>query len=121
MSEKAYYYYQRGRKLLLSGNPAQASVLLEKAKKLEPKKGSIRESLGRAYYNYAQYKKAAHEFLQALEIDPTNHFAHYCLSLCFIRKGEKTKAARHIKLASAMKPEEENYQRILSIINSEIK
>ena len=46
----AYDLYQQGRSHLRSGMPAQATVALEKAKRLEPEKASIREALGIAYF-----------------------------------------------------------------------
>src|SRR4029453_5935124 len=41
----AYDLFQQGRSHLRSGMPAQATVALEKAKRLEPEKASIREAL----------------------------------------------------------------------------
>ena len=38
----AYDLFQQGRNHLRSGMPAQATVALEKAKRLEPEKASIR-------------------------------------------------------------------------------
>lgn len=98
------------------GNSAQAALILEKAKCIEPSKGSIRELLGRAYYNYGQFRKAANEFLEALKIDPTNHYAHYGLSLCYLKIKNITNAKKHMKIANAMMPDEERYQKVLNII-----
>jgi hypothetical protein len=47
---EAYDLYQEGRERLKKGMTAQATVPLEKAKKLEPDKASIREALGIAYF-----------------------------------------------------------------------
>ncbi len=96
-----------------SKNPAQAAVILERAKMLEPEKGSIREALAQAYYNYQQYVLAREEFKKAIEIDPTNHYAHFGLGLCLDKTGNITEAKRHLKLALAMKPGEELYRRTL--------
>ena len=41
----AYDLFQQGRALLQDGMPAQATVALEKAKRREPAKASIRESM----------------------------------------------------------------------------
>lgn len=111
--ETAYSLLQRGQELLETMNPAQAAVVLERAKKLEPKKGSIREALARAYFNYGQYHVARREFERALSIDPTNHYAHFGLGLCHKRLGNITSAVRHLKLAVAMEPDEA-YKEVLS-------
>ena len=47
---ETYDLYQQGRSHLAAGQAAQATVALEKAKKREPNKASIREALGIAYY-----------------------------------------------------------------------
>ena len=49
--ETAYGLFQRAAALLKRRHHAQAAVLLERADKLEPRKGSIVEALARAYYN----------------------------------------------------------------------
>ena len=54
MSE-AYDLYQQGLGHLRSGMPAQATVALEKAKRLEPEKASIREALGIAYFRIRRW------------------------------------------------------------------
>jgi len=104
--ETAYALLRKGKELLKSKNPAQAAVVLERAKKLEPTKASIREALARAYYNYGQYELAMKEFEKALEIEPTNHYAHFGLGLCFIKTGDKNAGIGHLKLAIAMEPQE---------------
>ena len=104
--ETAYSLLLKGRQLLRTKNPAQAAVVLERAKKLEPRKGSIREALGQAYYNYGQYHLAKKEFKEALNLDPTNHYAHFGIGLCFNRTGNTTAACGHLKLAIAMEPDE---------------
>ena len=46
MSETTYSLFQKGRAHLKKGMAAQATVALEKAKRREPDKASIREALG---------------------------------------------------------------------------
>lgn len=104
--ETAYSLLRKGQKLLKSKDPAQAAVVLERAKSLEPEKGSIREALARAYYNYGQYQRAKKEFEKALDIELTNHYAHFGLALCFIKMGNLVAACRHLKLAIAMEPDD---------------
>ena len=61
----AYDLYQQGRSHLRSGMPAQATVALEKAKRLEPEKASIREALGIAYFRIMRWEEAEAEFRKA--------------------------------------------------------
>ena len=104
--EDAYTYLQRGRELLEDGHPAQAALVLEKARSIEPRKGSILEALGRAYYSCGRVKVAGARFAEALEVDPTNDFAHYCLGLCLLKAHRSKEAGAHFKLAWSMRPRE---------------
>ena len=61
MSE-TYDLFQQGRSHLRKGYAAQATVALEKAKKREPDKASIREALGIAYFRIQRYDEAEREF-----------------------------------------------------------
>jgi tetratricopeptide (TPR) repeat protein len=61
---------------------AQATVPLEKAKRREPNKASIRESLGIAYFRIGRYDEAAAEFRAILELAPNDDYAHYALGRC---------------------------------------
>lgn len=112
--ESAYELLKRGKELLESGNPAQAAVVLERAKEIEPKKGSIREALAQAYYNYRQYSSSLREFQEAIEIDPTNHYAHFGLGLCLKKLRQEAEAQKHLKIALAMKPDSELYRQALA-------
>lgn len=104
--EDAYTLLGKGLVLLDEGEPAQAAMVLEKAHRLEPRKGSILEALGRAYYSYGRYEDAMHCFEDALEVDPTNDYAHYCLGLCYLKMKRKTEAAGHFKIAWTLKPQD---------------
>ena len=66
----AYDLFQQGRNHLRSGMPAQATVALEKAKRLEPEKASIREALGIAYFRIRRWSEAEAEFRKVLELSP---------------------------------------------------
>ena len=58
----AYEQFQEGRRRLKNGMAAQATVSLEKAKRLEPEKASIREALGIAYFRLRRWEEAEAEF-----------------------------------------------------------
>ena len=54
----AYDLFHEGQRRLRAGLTAQATVPLEKARKLEPAKASIREALGIAYFRLARWHDA---------------------------------------------------------------
>jgi len=115
MSE-AYYLFKKGKILADKGRCLEAIMLLEKAKSIEPEKGSIREFLASSYYNCGFYESARRNFMTAIEIDASNDFAHYGLGLCFIRENKLEKAAGHFKLAAIMKPASKKYKEMLERI-----
>ncbi len=105
----AYDLFQQGRHHLKDGMPAQATVALEKAKRLEPNKASIREALGIAYFRIQRWKEAEAEFRAVLEISPTDDYAHYALGRALEKQGRDTEANGHYKLASSLRPGSERY------------
>jgi Flp pilus assembly protein TadD len=109
MSE-TYDLFQQGRAHLAEGNNAQATVALEKAKRREPRKASIREALGIAYFRIRRYAEAESEFRVMLDISPTDHYAHFALGRCLERQGRPNEARGHYKLASFFRPSSEDYR-----------
>ena len=107
---EAYVRFQEGSRLLDSGNAHAAVVALERARDLEPEKGSIREALARAYFRSQRVEAARVEFEKVLELDPVNDYAHFGLGMCLLRKGDRAAARGHLKMATIMRPEEEAYQ-----------
>jgi len=112
--ESAYDAFQEGARLLASENPHAAVVALERARELEPDKGSVRETLARAYFRTGRFPAAREEFARAVEIDPVNDYAHFGLGLCLLRQGDRAGARRHLKLAVAMRPDHADYRSALS-------
>ena len=102
--EGAYALLRRGEDLMRRGHHAQASIVLERAARIEPRKGSILEALGRAYYNSGQHERAAATFGELLEIDPSAHYAHYALGQSLKQLGELRRAKTHLRLAVALGP-----------------
>ncbi|MGH2725709.1 MAG: tetratricopeptide repeat protein [Actinomycetota bacterium] len=115
-AESAYSLLMKGLALLAEQRAHQAAIVLERARDREPNKGSVREALARAYYGSGRPALARAEFEAALDIDPTNHYAHFGLALCLERSGELATARGHAKLAVVMRPEDENYRRALERI-----
>jgi Flp pilus assembly protein TadD len=102
--ESAYSLLQRGHALMRRRHHAQAAIVLERAARLEPGKGSILEALGRAYYNSGQHDRALVAFVELLEIDPSAHYAHYALGQSLKQLGREKEARTHLRLAVALAP-----------------
>jgi tetratricopeptide (TPR) repeat protein len=109
-SDDAYALFQRGISLLAERHFAQAAVSLEKAKRLEPDKTSIREALGRAYFRSGSYRRAASEFSAVVERSPANDYAHFCLGRSLQKLGDHRAAKRHLSLACGMRPDRTDYR-----------
>ena len=121
MPDSAYDLLREAQGLLQERNAREAVALLERAKALEPRRGSILESLGIAYYNSGRHESARREFEAALEVDPTNHYALYGLSRCLYREGMIQKAIGQVKLAAVMAPEVEMYDEALQRYQHELE
>ena len=106
---EAYDLFQEGRARLRKGLSAQATVPLERAKRLEPNKASIREALGIAYFRLRRWDEAETEFRAVLELSPVDDYAHYALARTLEKQGRDAEANGHYKLASSMNPANESY------------
>jgi tetratricopeptide (TPR) repeat protein len=116
--ESAYELLQRGNDLLAGRHNAQAAVVLERAARAEPGKGSILEALGRAYFNSGQHARAVETFEALLEIDPSAHYGHFALGLSFARLGQAQEARTHLRLAVALDPASDTYRKALEKMES---
>jgi Flp pilus assembly protein TadD len=114
----AYAEFRDGSRLLDSGNPHAATLPLERARDLEPGKASIREALARAYFGSARYDRAATEFAAAIELDPVNDYAHFGLGRALARTGDMAGARRHLRLATAMAPHNDDYRAALAELDA---
>ena len=112
-SAEAYSRFREGTRLLETGNAHAAIVSLERARELEPEKGSIREALARAYFRSGRIDSAREEFEKVVELDPVNDYAHFGLGMCLLRRGDRDAARGHLKLATIMRPDAEEYQAAL--------
>jgi Flp pilus assembly protein TadD len=115
-TESAYDLFSRGMALLAAGHPHQAALLLGRAKLLEPGKASIREGLGRALLLAGRTRRARGEFAKVVQIEPASDYAHFGLAIACERTGELARAIGHLKLAIAMRPGVEAYERALARI-----
>jgi tetratricopeptide (TPR) repeat protein len=116
--ESAYDLLQRGRELIATRHHAQAAIVLERALRLEPGKGSILEALGQAYYNSRQFERSRETFEALLEIDPSAHYAHYALGQSLKQLGHRREARTHLRLAVALSPTSELYAHALARIGT---
>lgn len=99
-----YGLFQEGRRRLRDGMPAQATVPLERARRAEPRKASIREALGIAYFRLSRWRDAEEEFRAVLEVSPVDSYAHYALARCLDKQGRPDEANGHYKLAQFLEP-----------------
>lgn len=109
-TESAYELLQRGQALMRRRHNAQAAVVLERAARLEPGKGSILEALGRACFLAGQVERAREVFEALLEVDPSSHYGHYALGRCLKRLGRPREAWTHVRLAVALAPSSSLYR-----------
>jgi Flp pilus assembly protein TadD len=112
--ETAYGLFQRASALLKRRHHAQAAVLLERADRLEPDKGSIVEALARAYYNSGQHERAAETFGRLIEIDPSAPYGHFGLGQSLKMLGRRDEARAHLRLAVALAPNSSLYRNALA-------
>jgi Flp pilus assembly protein TadD len=115
--ENAYALLQRGLALIKRRHHAQAAIVLERATREEPNKGSILEPLGRAYHHSGQFELARQTFESLLDVDPSAHWAHFALAAS-LRKLDRTAEARtHLRLAVALSPSSALYRQALAKVD----
>ena len=105
-----YDLFQRGTRLLESGDFNAATVPLARARDLDPGKASIREALGRAYFRSAQYEAAAAEFGAVVDQAPTDDYALFCLGRSLQELGRHREARKPLALAACLRPERRDYR-----------
>ncbi len=116
--ESVYELLLRGRTLLDGRHHAQAAIVLQRADRMEPGKASILEALGRAYFNSGQHEPARATFERLLELDPSEHYAHYAIGQSLKRLGRRDEAGTHLRLAVALSPESRLYRDALARLPS---
>jgi Flp pilus assembly protein TadD len=111
---ETYDLFQKGKEHLREGRAAQATVALEKAKRREPEKASIREALGIAYFRIRRWAEAEAEFRKLVELSPADDYAHFALARSLDRQGRAAEAGRHYSLAKALTPPKPGSEKALS-------
>ncbi len=117
MSE-TYNLYRQGREHLDRGMNAQATVALEKAKRREPGKASIREALGIAYFRIRRFAEAEREFRVMLDLAPVDHYAHFALGRCLEKQGRPQEAVGHYRMARFLRPQSSDYREALEALEA---
>ncbi|MFN8621254.1 MAG: tetratricopeptide repeat protein [Chloroflexota bacterium] len=112
--ETAYGLLQRAEALMQRRHNAQAAILLERAARLEPGRGSIVEALARARFNSGQHAAALESFEELLQIDPSSHYGHYGLGQSLKLLGRTSEARTHLRLACALAPQSTLYRAALA-------
>jgi tetratricopeptide (TPR) repeat protein len=112
--ESAYELLQRGHDLLKLRHYAAAAIVLERAARQEPGKGSILEALGRAFYNSGQHDRSRETFAALLEVVPSAHYAHFALGQSLKQLGRVKEARTHLRLAVALSPQSKLYSGALA-------
>ena len=112
--ESVYGLLQRGQALIRTRHHAQAAIVLERAARAAPRKGSILEPLGRAYHHSGQFEQAREVFAELLEVDPSAPWAHFAISESLRKLGRMDEARTHARLAVALSPRSELYRRALA-------
>ena len=102
--ESAYELLQRGHALMRGRHNAQAAIVLERAARIEPGRGSILEALARAHFNAGHHEQAREAFEALLEVDPSSHYGHYGLAQSLRKVDRVAEAVTHLRLACAMDP-----------------
>jgi Flp pilus assembly protein TadD len=115
--ESAYELLQRGLTLIKRRHHAQAAIVLERANREEPGKGSILEPLGRAYHHSGQFELARSTFESLLEVDPSGHWAHFALATSLRKLGRIPEARTHLRLAVALCPTSDLYRTALAKVD----
>lgn len=102
---EVYGLYVRGTALLESGDAQGAVAVLEEAVLAAGQaRGSLYEALARALFATAQVGRARRAFEHVVELDPTDHYAHFGIGRCCERQGALREAQTHYRLATALAP-----------------
>ena len=88
-------------------NLKQALSYIQKALKLKPENGYIRDSLGWVYFRMGELTLATKEILRALQMEPGDPYIHEHLGDIYLKLGDKKKALDAYKDAQRLFQNEE--------------
>jgi Flp pilus assembly protein TadD len=119
MTEGTFESFRRAETLLSQRRPLEALRELAAVVEVAPDTPSVHLLAGRAYLGSAQFNRAERAFQRVLELDPSDHYAHFALGRTLQRQGRLTEAKTQLRLAVAMNPLPE-YQEALGEVNARL-
>ncbi|MDN5917015.1 MAG: tetratricopeptide repeat protein [Pseudonocardia sp.] len=111
--------FRRAEMLLADRRPLDALDALRAVVANQPNDASVQLLAGRAHFDSAQLRRAEAAFEKVLELDPSDHYAHFALGKTLQRQGRLSAAVTQLKMASAMDPRPE-YQEALGEVRARI-
>jgi predicted Zn-dependent protease len=103
-----------------AGDPTGAARLLEPIVHAEPGNAAVRQLLARAYFHSAQLGRAEEQLRVLVDRDPSDHYAHHVLGRTLERVGRPAEALRHLRLAAAMRAEDDDYRTALRRVETRV-
>ena len=119
MTDGTFESFRRAETLLSQRRPLEALRELAAVVEAAPDAPSVHLLAGRAYLGSAQLARAESAFLRVLELDPSDHYAHFALGRTLQRQGRLEEAKTQLRLAAAMNPSPE-YQEALGEVSARI-
>jgi tetratricopeptide (TPR) repeat protein len=119
MTDGTFESFRRAETLLTQRRPLEALRELAAVVEAAPDAPSVHLLAGRAYLGSAQLNRAEQSFQRVIDLDPTDHYAHFALGRTLQRQGRLTEAKTHLKLAVAMNPLPE-YQEALGEVSARL-
>jgi tetratricopeptide (TPR) repeat protein len=119
MTDGTFESFRRAETLLSQRRPLEALQELAAVVQAAPDAPSVHLLAGRAYLGSAQLNRAERAFLRVLELDPSDHYAHFALGRTLQRQGRLAEAKTQLKLAAAMNPLPE-YQEALGEVSARL-
>ena len=119
MTDGTFESFRRAETLLAQRRPLEALQELAAVVEAAPDAPSVHLLAGRAYLGSAQLSRAERAFLRVLELDPSDHYAHFALGRTLQRQGRLTEAKTQLRLAAAMNPSPE-YQEALGEVSARL-
>lgn len=112
--------YRRAVMFFEAGDPTGAVRLLEPIVEAEPAYDSVRQLLARAYFQSAQLGRAEEQLRTLVDRDPSDHYSHHVLGRTLERLNRPADALRHLRIAAAMRAENDDYVTALRRVESRV-
>jgi Flp pilus assembly protein TadD len=119
MTDGTFESFRRAETLLSQRRPLEALQELAAVVEAAPDAPSVHLLAGRAYLGSAQLNRAERAFQRVLELDPTDHYAHFALGRTLQRLSRLEEAKTQLRLAVAMDPRPE-YQEALGEVSARL-